>query len=149
MADHMHIMVAEDDENDVLLLLRALKKIGMGDSVNVCRDGVDAIEYLQGRGQYDDRQRHPFPNVIITDLKMPRKGGMEVLRWLREHPECHVIPLIVLSSSNQYRDVSDAYREGANCYLKKPSSFEELQHLMKALFDFWSLCEKPEVPEVC
>jgi CheY-like chemotaxis protein len=145
----MNILVAEDDDNDVLLLLRALKKIEVADAVNVCRDGMEALDYLQGCGEYADRQKYPFPNVIITDLKMPRKGGMEVLRWLREHPECHVIPVIVLSASNQYRDVSEAYRQGANCYLKKPSSFEELRQLLKALFDFWSLCEKPEVPKNC
>jgi CheY-like chemotaxis protein len=149
MPKMMNILVAEDDENDVLLLLRALQKISVGDIVNVCRDGVDAVGYLQGEGEYQDREKFPFPDVIITDIKMPRKSGFEVLRWLREHPECHVIPLIVLSASNDYKDVSQAYREGANCYLKKPGSFAELQHLLKALFDFWSLCEKPQVPEKC
>jgi CheY-like chemotaxis protein len=143
------ILLAEDDENDILLATRALQKIGSANSVQVCRDGEEATLYLQGAGRYSDRCQFPFPRIVISDLKMPRKGGMEILRWLKNHPACHVIPFIILSASNEPNDVRDAYRAGANCYLKKPSSFEQLQQLLKATFDFWYLCEKPEVPSKC
>lgn len=149
METRLPILVAEDDENDVTLLLRAIQKGGFQNPVHVCRDGEQAILYLQGEGDYSDRTEFPFPNIIITDLKMPRKGGLEILQWLQDHPECHVIPVIVLSASSENRDISAAYRLGANCYLKKPGSLDGLQKLVKFTLDFWSVCEKPEVPERC
>lgn len=149
MDEPLTILLAEDDENDILLVTQALKKIGFTESVYICRDGEEATLYLEGGGRYSDRRLFPFPSIIITDLKMPRKGGMEILQWLKDHPECHVIPVIILSASNEPNDIRDAYRAGANCYLKKPSTFDQLQQLLKATFDFWSVCEKPEAPEKC
>lgn len=149
MEASLPILVAEDDENDVALLLRAVKKGGFNNPIQMCRDGEEALEYLRGAGRFSDRSEFPFPNIIITDLKMPRKGGLEILKWLMDHPECHVIPVIVLSASNENSDVSAAYRLGANCYLRKPNTFDGLQRLIKFTLDFWSVCEKPEVPGRC
>jgi len=140
------ILLAEDDENDLYLLKRALQKIGIPHSVHICRDGEEATNYLQGSGTYSDRGQFPFPSIIITDLKMPRKSGFEILRWLNDHPECHVIPVIVLSASNEPQDIKEAYRAGANCYLMKPSKFDDLKKILRVTFEFWSLCERPEIP---
>jgi len=149
MEKELTILLAEDEENDVFLVERALQKLGFVECVFICRDGEEATQYLQGTGPYSDRAAFPFPSIIITDLKMPRKGGFEILRWLKDHPECHVIPVIILSASNERRDVREAYREGANCFLVKPSSFDALLALLRATFEFWSLCALPERPTNC
>src|SRR5262245_7374180 len=109
MDQHYTILVVEDDPNDVLFLKRALKKNGVHNPVCTLPDGEEAIAYLCGVGKYTDRKAHPFPRVIILDLKMPRKSGLEVLEWLKEHPQYRVIPTIVLTSSKLNEDVVKAY----------------------------------------
>ncbi len=149
MNRNLTILIVEDDENDMMLLKMALAKEGIKNPLQVVRDGYEAIEYLRAEGQYKDRAKFPFPSVIFTDLKMPRMSGFEVLAWLRNHPECSVIPVIILSASNQDADVKRAYQMGANAYLVKPSQISGLQEMVKTAFDFWALCEKPHVPDKC
>ena len=108
-------------------------------------NGEEALQYLRGEGKYKDRTAFPFPGVIITDLKMPRVSGFEVLKWLRKHPECGVIPAVVLSASAMENDIVQAYQIGANCYLQKPSRMEEFTHMMKLLFEFWNICKIPKL----
>lgn len=143
------MLVAEDDPNDVLLLERAFKKNGIDLPIHVSPDGEDAMLYLQGKGPYADREKFPFPRVMITDLKMPKVGGMDLLRWLYNHPECNLIPKIVLSSSRHEQDVKQAYQLGLNCYLVKPSSFAELSSLVRQVYDFWLRAELPPLPKNC
>jgi len=147
MNENYTILIIEDDPNDVLFLKRALKKNGINNPVCTLPDGEEAISFLSGSGKYSDRVAHPFPRVIILDLKMPRKTGLEVLEWLRDHPKYRVIPTIVLTSSKLNEDVVRAYGLGANSYMVKPSSFEDLQKLMKTAHEYWSLCLKPEQEE--
>src|SRR5689334_17716235 len=149
MNRNLPILVAEDDPNDVTLLKRAFLKNGINNPVHVCSDGEDAIAYLQGSGSYRDREKFPFPSILITDIKMPRRNGFEILQWLREHPECHIIPVMVLSASREERDVKKSYEMGANAYIHKPSSFAELVKLMQIASEFWSVCEKPALPDFC
>ncbi len=99
MENDFSILIAEDDPNDVMLLEMAIRKNGITNPVNVVRDGEEAVEYLEGKGQYGDRHKFPFPNVIITDVKMPRRNGMEVVEWVRHHPKCSIIPIVMLSGS--------------------------------------------------
>jgi CheY-like chemotaxis protein len=139
------ILIAEDDANDAFILQRSLKKAGILNPVQMVSDGQEALDYLRGVGKYGDRHAFPFPGVIITDLKMPKVDGFEVLKWLDRHPECGVIPSIVLSASAIERDVVRAYQEGANCYLQKPSGQDELTHMLKLLFDFWNICKIPRL----
>jgi CheY-like chemotaxis protein len=139
------ILVCEDDSNDAHLLERAVKKIGVPNPIQVVVDGEEAIDYLSGKGKFADRVRHPFPSVIITDLKMPRKDGFDVLRWLQEHPECAVIPTIVWTSSAVDRDILNAYKLGANCYLQKPNNPGDWEKTIRLLFTFWTACEKPNL----
>jgi CheY-like chemotaxis protein len=100
---------------------------------------------LRGMGQYADRTQYPVPGFLITDLKMPRKTGFELLEWLHVHPECGVIPTIVLSSSRQPADIKRAYEAGANSYFTKPADFSRLQELVKKIFDYWICSERPEI----
>lgn len=143
------ILVAEDDENDVFLLLRAFKKVGIDMPCYVCKDGAEAVAYLKGEGKFADRIVHPFPRVLITDLKMPGCSGFDLLRWLNDHPECNLIPKIVLTASAMPSDVKLAYQLGTNCYLKKPGDFDGLVQLIKITLTFWSAAELPELPKNC
>ena len=139
------ILVCEDDPNDVLFLERTFKKVGITNPVHVARDGEEALDYLKASGEYSDRKRYPFPSVIITDLKMPRRNGFDVLQWLLDHPECRIIPTIVWSSSNIESDVKKAYELGANCYLQKPPKLDEWEPKIRAIFDFWQICQIPRL----
>ena len=139
------ILLAEDDANDALLIKRALTKTGISNPVQMVSDGEEAISYLAGNGKYTNREAYPFPGYLITDLKMPRKSGFELLEWIRNNPEHQVIPTVVLSSSRQAEDIKRAYRLGANSYLTKPADFTKLQELTRKLFEYWVMCEKPEI----
>ncbi len=145
MTDNYTILLVEDDPNDVLFLKRALRKNGINNPVTVLQDGEEAIAYLSGSEKFANRADYPFPRVIMLDLKMPRKGGLEVLEWLKEHPQYRVIPTIVLTSSKLNEDVIKAYGLGANSYMVKPSNFDELQQMMKTAYEYWTFCLKPEV----
>ena len=144
MNDNYTILLVEDDPNDVVLLQRALRKNQIDNPVVALPDGDEAISYLTGAGKYSDRQVYPFPKVIMLDLKMPRRGGLEVLEWLGEHPQYKVIPTMVLTSSKINEDVMKAYGLGANSYMVKPSNFEELQRMIRTAHEYWSFCLKPE-----
>jgi len=143
------LLVAEDDENDVFLLKRAFNKLGINLPCYFCKDGVEAMAYLKGEGQFADRIAHPFPRALITDLKMPGCNGFDLLRWLQEHPECNLIPKIVLSSSAMAADIKLAYQLGTNCYFTKSTNFERLLELVRITHSFWSTAELPELPKNC
>jgi CheY-like chemotaxis protein len=143
------VLVVEDDPNDVFLLKRAFAKNGIEMPVHVCQDGEDAMAYLRGQGKYSDRDAFPFPRVLITDLKMPKCSGFDLLRWLHDHPDCNLIPKIVLSSSVEEKDVKLAYQLGANCYFRKPSVFEELCKTVALASDFWNQATLPPLPQNC
>ncbi len=149
MNGNLTFLIIEDLPNDVLLLRRALTKSGITNPVQVVEDGREAIAYLRGEGKYGDRKQYPFPSVIFTNLKMPRMGGFEVLEWLRHHPECSVIPVIILTASRQDENIRRAYQLGANAYLVKPSSMADLEAMVKTAYDFWSWCERPQVAGHC
>lgn len=137
MENHMTVLLAEDDENDVLLMQRAFKKVRKSDSLRVVHDGEAAIDYLSGRHQFVNRVDHPLPSLVILDLKMPRKSGFEVLEWLKTQPSLKRIPTIVLTSSSQQRDILKAYDLHANSYLVKPNAFDELVRLMESAQKYW------------
>ncbi|MDB6018395.1 MAG: response regulator receiver protein [Pedosphaera sp.] len=149
MDPNLSILIIEDVPNDVLLLKLALTRAGVHDPVQVVSDGQEALDYLQGNGKFADRLQHPFPSIIFTDLKMPRMGGFEVLKWLRSHTECSVIPVIVLTASKIDSDIKQAYTMGANAYLVKPTRLEDLQDMLKAAYAFWAWCEKPVLVGRC
>lgn len=149
MYEEFPILIAEDDENDAIILERALRKVGFENPFRFCRDGTEVLEYLKAEGKYQDRREFPFPRVLITDLKMPKMGGLEILKWLHDHPECNVIPKVVFTASKQASDIQEAYKFGANSYLVKPGGYEQLTDMLKLFFDYWNMCEKPTLPERC
>jgi CheY-like chemotaxis protein len=149
MDRNLTILIAEDSENDARLLEMAIRDLGMKNPVRLLDDGRKVIDYLKGSGEYEDRKAFPFPSVLFLDLKMPRIGGFEILHWLKEHPRCSIIPVMILSNSGLEEDVKKAYELGANAYFVKPATFEDLKRMLHAAFEFWSWCAKPPVPERC
>jgi CheY-like chemotaxis protein len=143
---HLTILVVEDNPAEALLLKKALASAQITNPVQIVENGQEAIHYLSGSGKYVDRVQYPFPSVILTDLKMPRVNGFDILRWLRAHPECSVIPAIVLTNSALPEDISLAYQLGANSYMVKPHGFNELVQMLRTAYEYWTYCEKPPVP---
>ena len=140
------ILLAEDDPNDVLLIQRAFQRNHVANPVQVVRDGEEALAYLSGQAPFADRERHPLPVLMLMDLKMPRKSGLEVLAWVRHQPGLKRLPIVVLTSSNQGPDINRAYELGANSYLVKPAGFDSLLELVKNLDMYWLILnEKPEL----
>src|SRR5579871_2479249 len=122
------IMVIEDDPNDQFLIVQAFKTIGVTDPIQVVSDGADAIAYMMGEGKYADRQKYAYPTFIITDLKMPKADGFEVLEFLKDNPEGKSNSTIVLSASSDPDDIKKSYMLGASSYHIKPQKHEELQN---------------------
>jgi DNA-binding response OmpR family regulator len=131
------ILLVEDDENDVFFFERALKHAEFLNSLRTVRDGREAIAYLSGTGLFSDRDRSPLPCLVVLDLNLPHKHGLEVLQWIRAAaPDPHV-PVIVLTSSTSDLDIHAAYKLGANSYLTKPSRPDELVQLVRAFKLYW------------
>jgi len=140
------VLLADDDPNDVFLLQRAFQKTNIANPLRVVRDGEEAMAYLGGQGQYADRQLHPLPVLLLLDLKMPRKSGFEVLRWLRQQSGLKRLPVVVLTSSNQNPDINKAFDLGANSYIVKPGGFDSLEEMVKNLNLYWLILnEKPQL----
>ncbi|PYJ82758.1 MAG: two-component system response regulator [Verrucomicrobia bacterium] len=140
------VLLADDDPNDVFLLQRAFQKTNIANPLQVVRDGEEAMAYLSGQAQYADRQRHPLPVLLLLDLKMPRKSGFEVLRWLRQQAGLKRLPVVVLTSSNQSPDINKAFDLGANSYIVKPGGFDSLVEMVKNLNLYWLILnEKPQL----
>lgn len=130
------ILLVEDDENDVFLLTKALKRLGVGNPLRVASDGQQAIEYVEGLGKFSDRQEFPVPYLVLLDLKLPRVKGLDVLKRIREVDGSRSV-VVILSSSRNATDVSGAYILGANAYLAKPADFESLVKMVGSIADFW------------
>ena len=142
------ILIAEDDDNDIFFLERAFKQAQIVNPVYRVTDGEEAIDYLQGAGEYADRVKHPLPYLMLLDLKMPRKNGFEVITWVRMQHGLKRLPIVVLTSSKEDPDINRAYELGANTYLVKPVKFEGLVEMMRALNLYWlMLAEKPSFEE--
>ena len=130
------VLLVEDNADDVELTLRALKRNGITNPVVALRDGVQALDYLRGQGEYQDRATEQ-PEVVLLDLKLPRVDGLEVLAQLKSDPHLKVLPVVVLTSSSDERDVRRAYELGANSYLSKPGDFGDLLRVMGVLGTYW------------
>ncbi len=131
------ILVAEDEDNDFLLIERAFSRLPRKVSLQRVSDGVEAIDYLAGANGFDDRSRFPMPDLVLLDLKMPCKDGFEVLHWIRSQARFRSLITVVLSSSDQPVDVSRAYGLGANSYLTKPANFTELTAMVQSFTEYW------------
>ena len=136
------ILLAEDSEDDVMILRRSFKKAGITNPLQVVYDGEEAISYLSGAGNYSDRAEFPIPELILLDLKMPKLDGFDVLRWIRLHRDYFGICVVVLTSSQDIRDVNRACALGANSFLVKPADFNGFVELSNFLNDYWFVLSK-------
>lgn len=142
------ILVVDDDANDLFLIERTFRELGIDKSEITClEDGEEAIAYMEGRGKFADRVKYPFPSAILTDLKMPKKNGFEVLKCLKGNPQFSIIPTVVFTSSSDMDDIKHAYRLGASAYHVKPSSTEQRRELLRILLEYWAKVDVPEVDE--
>src|SRR6185312_11200922 len=131
------ILVADDDAQDTMLVKLAVERASLGLQLSSVKDGEEAISYLMGRSQFADRHTHPFPKMLLLDLKMPRLNGFDVLSFVRKEPGLKQLPVVIFSSSDDPKDIQRAYDGGANSYLCKPHSNEDLAALLKALEEYW------------
>ena len=130
------ILQVDDDPNDVFLLQRAMKRMGVPNPIQVATDGREAIDYLQGAGKFADRVKFPFPCLVLLDLKLPYVMGLEVLRTIRKKPG-PALMVVMLTASAEDTDIAAAYRLGANGFLTKPSEASKLEEIVKSIKDFW------------
>ena len=130
------ILQVEDDPNDVFLFQHALTRAGVANPIQVVTDGQQAIDYLQGAGKFANRQKFPFPSLVLLDLKLPYVMGLDVLKWIRQKPGM-ALTVLMLTASGEEADIVTAYRLGANGFLIKPSEATKLQDMVKAIRDFW------------
>jgi CheY-like chemotaxis protein len=146
-APPLNILLVEDDPNDVLLIRRAFQKAKLNNPLYVVQDGEEAASYLSGQNGYSDRKRFPLPMLMLLDLKLPRKTGLELLAWVREQKSSvRRLPVVVLTSSRQTVDINRAYDLGVNSYLVKPGEFDSLLEMIKTVEAYWlEVNEKPEL----
>jgi CheY-like chemotaxis protein len=131
------ILLAEDSEDDVLILRKALARVGLECPLQVVRDGEEAIAYLRGVGRFANRSEYPLPDLFLLDLKMPRRDGFEVLQWLRQQPSLAPLRTIVLTTSQDICDVDRAYALGANSFLTKPVDLPDFGNTLEETFNYW------------
>ena len=128
-----NILYAEDDPNDVVIFKMAFKRATLPHSLYIVDDGQAAIDWLSGQGIYGDRENHPLPDVLILDLKMPRKSGFDVLEWCRGHKEFEKLRIFVLSSSDEPSDVKKAYALGVKTYFVKSATYSDVIQYLRLL----------------
>ena len=140
------LLIVEDSEDDIFFVQRIFQQIGARCDLQFARDGIEAIDYLSGKGRFSDRGAYPLPTVILMDLKMPRMNGFEVLEWMQKQPEIKLIPTVVVTSSTLQEDVTRAYRLGANAVMNKPVDKDSLTQMLKTFHVYWT--DYVELPEV-
>src|SRR4051812_24188581 len=131
------ILLAEDREEDIILVEKAFQKGGIENPIFVVRDGEEAINYLAGVGRFADRLQYPLPILLLLDLKMPGTDGFDVLRWIKTRSELRALRVVVLTSSDAIRDVNRAYQLGASSFLVKPVDFYNTVEMAKTLTRYW------------
>lgn len=137
------ILLVEDNPDDEALTLRAFKKHNITNEVVVARDGAEALEYLFGTGRYAGRDLRLMPQLILLDLKLPKVDGLEVLRKIRGDDRTRLLPVVVLTSSTEERDLVESYRLGANSYVHKPVDFTQFVEAARQLGLYWLLMNQP------
>jgi CheY-like chemotaxis protein len=137
VARRSNILLVEDDLNDVILTRRAFQKTVAGLPIFVVPNGLEAVRYLKGEGNYADRLQYPLPDLVLMDLKMPVMNGFDAMKWIRRQPNFRRLPVIILTSSFLESDAAQAYESGANSFIIKPVDFNQLVESMQRLVDFW------------
>jgi two-component system, response regulator len=133
------ILLVEDNSDDEALTLRAMAKNKIANEVVVARDGIEALDYLFGTGRHAGRDVNDLPQVVLLDIKLPKLDGLEVLRRIRNDARTRALPVVVLTSSKEERDVVESYRSGCNSYVRKPVNFDEFLEAARQLGLYWLL----------
>lgn len=141
--EKVEILLVEDNPNDVELTLHALKKSHLTNNIHVVRDGEEALDFFFGNDDGEPGKKVPGPKVILLDLKLPKIDGMEVLRKLKGNPSTKSIPVVVLTSSNEERDIVETYSLGVNSYIVKPVDFAKFVQSMHTLGMYWLMLNRP------
>jgi two-component system response regulator len=139
MQQTSHILLVEDNPDDEALTLRALKKNGINNPVAVARDGEEALHALTG----SPGQRPPLPSVVLLDIKLPKINGLEVLQHIRQEMATRLLPVVILTSSREDRDLRKAYQLGANSYIRKPVESEQFNEIIRQLGQYWLTLNEP------
>jgi two-component system response regulator len=148
MASHyVEILLVEDNPNDAELSLYALKKHHVANRIHLAKDGADALDFLFATGKYEGRSVEDTPKVILLDLKLPKIDGLAVLRRIKEDPRTRQIPVVVLTSSHEERDIISSYNLGVNSYIVKPIDFEQFSESVRQLGLYWVLLNEAPIPK--
>src|SRR5579863_7035585 len=137
MTGDNRILLVEDDPQDVELMLRAFRSENVQSPIEVVRDGEEALDYLFCRGSYKTRAADHPPTLILLDLKLPKIGGLQVIEEVKSSTACRSIPVVVLSSSGEQRDIAESYRLGVNGYIQKPVDIGEFRKAIHAVVQYW------------
>lgn len=140
---YVEILLVEDSPHDVELTMHALRKHQLANQIHVARDGAEALDFLFCRGSYAGRSITDPPKVVLLDLKLPRIDGMEVLRQVRANPDTQALPVVVLTSSREERDVIESYQLGVNSYIVKPVDFVQFTDTVRQIGLYWVLFNEP------
>jgi two-component system response regulator len=143
----LDILIVEDNPDDLELTLLTLGEFTITDRIQVVRDGAEALEFIFRRGRYADRDPGDQPKVILLDLKLPRVDGLEVLRQVKRDPVARTIPVVLLTSSSEERDIIEGYKLGVNSYITKPVVFKEFSAAIRSLGLYWLLVNRPPSSE--
>jgi CheY-like chemotaxis protein len=142
MNHQVEILYVEDDEADVELTLAAMRRSKMANTIHIARDGVEALDFLFCRGPYAERE-FLAPRFVLLDLKLPKVNGLEVLRAVRNDPRTALIPVVILTSSKEQRDMVNSYQLHVNSYVQKPVDFEAFQEIVQQLGLYWLIVNQP------
>jgi len=132
-----YLLMAEDSEDDVILMQRAMRRVGVQAQAYFVADGEEALAYLCGEGRFSDRQQFPFPNLVVLDIKMPRMGGLEVLAKVRQDQRLRGLTVLILSASDDPKDLDAAYDLNVNGYMRKTGDVRLIEGMFRAIEDFW------------
>ncbi len=139
----VEILLVEDNPDDIELALHALKRNNLANQIEVVRDGAEALDFIFATGRHADRDINRFPRVILLDLKLPKVDGLEVLRRVKSDPRTRAIPVVMLTSSREERDIVESYQLGVNSYITKPVDFDQFMEVVRQLGLYWLLINQP------
>jgi two-component system, response regulator len=146
-SEELDILLVEDNQDDVDLALHALRREKIANSIFVVRDGEEALDFLFCRGKYAERSFDHPPKLVLLDLKLPKVNGMEVLQQIKTDPRTRTIPVVMMTSSREERDLVSGYSLGVNSYIQKPVDFDQFRETVKTVGLYWLVTNQPPITE--
>jgi len=145
MSSNVDILLVEDSQDDIDLALHALRQGKLANSIFVVRDGEEALDFLFCRGQFSQRSIDQPPKLVLLDLKLPKIDGLQVLKQVKGDPRTKTIPIVIMTSSKEERDMVESYNAGVNSYIQKPVDFDQFRNTVKTLGMYWLVVNQPPV----